>query len=49
MKRAAETTCWFAFGGDRDDWIVPGWAPTNPEWIRLWLADWAAYYRSRRT
>ena len=48
MHRAAETIAWFAFGGDRDDWVVPGWAPVDPEWILSWLKDWVCYYRTRR-
>lgn len=48
MKRAAETVCWFAFGGDREDWVFPSWISQNPAWVRLWLADWVAYWRSKQ-
>ena len=48
MRRAAEFVAWAAFGGDRDDWVVPGWAPPDPEWVMSWLKDWAAYWRFKK-
>lgn len=49
MRRAAETTCWFAFGSEREDWVMPHYM--SDDQAMYWISDWIAFWRfqQRRT
>jgi hypothetical protein len=50
MKRAAETTCWWMFGSEREDWVMPPYM--SDDQAMHWVADWVVYWRfkhGRRT